>query len=245
MKPKAIRSILALVLLVGLVLAAVPGAFADSKTQGGPVSQDTLPAQAVKPAAAAGLSREMALAATNIVYDAVSSPLPPNIPSVGFQATQTSEFGDYVHLGGTNRALRTVTVTMSDWALYSDYSSDVRYAGNSATWSHPITLNIYNVVPGTPLNTRGSLLGTVTQMATIPWRPVADPACATPTAWRAGDGNCYNGFAFNITFDMSSLNVMLPNDIIVGIAYNTANYGAAPMGVNGPYNSLTSARLGR
>ena len=33
-------------------------------------------------------------------------------------------------------------------------------------------------------------------------------------------------------------NVTLPNDVIVGIAYNTQHYGSAPLGVPGPYNSL-------
>jgi hypothetical protein len=49
----------------------------------------------------------------------------------------------------------------------------------------------------------------------------------TPTAWRAIDGNCYNGLAFNATIDMSSPKVTLPNDVIAGIAYNTADYGQA------------------
>ena len=93
-------------------------------------------------------------------------------------------------------------------------------------------------------NTVGSLLGTVTQMFAIPWRPVADPTCPGGTAWRAIDGICYNGFAFNITFDMSSLNLTLPNDIIVGVAYNTQSYGAVPMGVGGPYDSLNVGALG-
>jgi hypothetical protein len=179
----------------------------------------------------------------SIVYDATPSVLPGNMASLGFQATQTSEFGDYVHLAGTNRAVRTVTVTMSDWALYADYSSDGRYSGNSATWSHPITLNIYNVVPGTP-NTLGARIATTTQDVTIPWRPVADPTCTTSTAWRAPSGTCYNGMAFNITFDLSSLNVLLPNDIVVGVAYNTQSYGLSPMGVNGPYNSLNVGVVG-
>ena len=78
------------------------------------------------------------------VYNATPNPLPPNVASLGFEATSTSEFGDYVHLAGTDRRLTTVTVTMSDWALYSDYASDIRYSGNSATWSHPITVNVYN-----------------------------------------------------------------------------------------------------
>jgi hypothetical protein len=169
----------------------------------------------------------------SVVYNAIPGSLPPNMASLGFQATQTAEFGDYVHLGGTDRNLKTVTVTMSDWALNSDYPSMP-----STGWSHPITLNIYNAVPATPLNKVGPLLGTLTQTFTIPWRPAADLTCTGGTAWRAGDGQCYNGLAFNITFDLSSLNLSLPNDVIIGVAYNTQSYGVAPIGVAGPYNSL-------
>lgn len=171
------------------------------------------------------------------VYDAIPSPLPPNMASVGFEATSTSEFGDYVHLAGTDRVLNTVTVTMSDWALFSDFSSDSRYAANSATWSHPITLNVYSKhlgINGAP----DTLLATTTENITIPWRPAAYPTCAGGTAWRAGDGLCYNGIAFNAMFDLSSPSVTLPDDVIVGIAYNTADYGSTPTHAAGPYNSL-------
>jgi len=171
------------------------------------------------------------------VYDAIPSPLPPNMASLGFEATQTSEFGDHVNLAGTDRVLNTVTVTMSDWALFSDYSSDTRYSGNATTWTHPITLNVYS----SQLDANGvpdQLLASKTENVTIPWRPVADPTCAGGTAWRAGDGACYNGIAFNAVFDLSSLSVTLPDDVIVGIAYNTQTYGSAPMDAPGPYNSL-------
>src|ERR1019366_8519745 len=57
-------------------------------------------------------------------------------------------------------------------------------------------------------------------------------------AYKAADGSCNNGIAFNAVFDMSSLHVTLPNDVIVGVAYNTADYGAVPSHVAGPYNSL-------
>ena len=185
------------------------------------------------------IAMPMAVSATTgvPVYDALPSTLPPNVASLGFEATSTSEFGDSIHLGGTNRSLKTITVTMSDWALFSDYSSDVRYSGNSVSWSHPITVNVYSShlgVNGVP----DTLLATTTQAVTIPWRPVADPTCAGGTAWRASDSNCYNGYAFNATFDLSSLNVVLPSDVIVGVAYNTADYGAAPIHQAGPYNSL-------
>jgi hypothetical protein len=174
-----------------------------------------------------------AQAASQVVYDSLLSPLPANVASVGFQATSTSEFGDYIHLSsGSNRLLQTITVTMSDWAKHSEYPSlpDVGF-------DHPITVNIYSVVKGSP-NTVGSLIASKTQTFTIPWRPEADPTCATPSKWRALDGICYNGFAFNITFDLSSLLVTLPDDVIVAFAYNTNTYGYAPLNANGPYESL-------
>jgi hypothetical protein len=160
------------------------------------------------------------------VYDATPSPLPPNVASLGFQATSTSEFGDKVHLAGTNRVLDEITVTMSDWALKSDYPT----VGTATSWQHPITVNVYS--------TSLALLASKTETITIPWRPAADSTCPGGTAWRAADGNCYNGIAFNATFDLSSLNVTLPSDVIVGIAYNTQSYGSTPLGVAGPYNSL-------
>ncbi|NMM35227.1 MAG: hypothetical protein HHJ13_14775, partial [Phycicoccus sp.] len=171
------------------------------------------------------------------VYDAIPSPLPPNVASLGFQATQTSEFGDRVNLAGTDRILDSVTVMMSNWALYSEYTSDSRYSGNTATWTHPITVNVYS----NTLDANGepdTLLATTTEDITIPWRPEADSTCDGGTAWRAGDGNCYNGIAFNAVFDLSSMNVTLPDDVIVGVAYNTQTYGSAPMGAPGPYSSL-------
>ncbi len=193
-------------------------------------------------------SGDASAVSTAVIYGAIPDSLPSNMVSLGFQATQTSAFGDYVHLAGTDRNLDAVTVTMSNWALYADYATDARYLGDSANWYHPITINIFdnhlgaNGVPDT-------LLATVTQIATIPWRPAEDPThCPTKSdsgyayKWQstpgAPDTNCYNGFAVNITFDMSSLNITLPDDVIVGIAYNTQSYGLAPIGVGGPYNSL-------
>lgn len=168
----------------------------------------------------------------SVVYDAVPSPLPPNVVSLGYEATSTSEFGDLVHLRGTDRVLRSVTVTMSDWALRSDYP-----ALPATGWTHPITVNVYaptlgeNGVPTTRL-------ATTTQPVAIPWRPPADPTCPGGTGWRAGDGQCYNGIAFTATFDMSAAAVTLQDDVIVGVAYNTQHYGAAPIREPGPYNSL-------
>lgn len=188
-----------------------------------------------------------ATAGSAVVYNALPSdnPINTNYASIGYQATSTSEFGDYVHLGGdTNRTLNTVIVTMSDWAKYSDYSSNVTYSGNNSTWSLPVTLNVYSSHLG--LNEApDTVLATKTQTFSIPWRPESDPTCGSTSngnGWKV-DGTCYDfsGIASNITFDLSSLNVALPNNVILGVAYNTQTHGYIPTGVAGPYSSLNVA----
>lgn len=184
-------------------------------------------------AAAAAASLALAASAgavtSSVIYDATPSPLPGNIASLGFQATQTAEFGDEVVFTGTNRRLTSVTVTMSDWALHSTYPTMP-----AAGWTHPITLNLYNTNTADP-TLPGTLITSRTQTFSIPWRPEADPTCAGGTAWRASDNLCYNGLAFNITFD---LDTVVPDRIVYGIAYNTNTWGYAPIGAPGPYESL-------
>ena len=180
-----------------------------------------------------------------VVYDALPGVSPAtSYTSQPFQAQQVSEFGDLVHLGGTSRVLNNVTVSMSDYAPFADYSSNTRYSSNPVNWTHPITLNVYNVVSGTP-NAVGSLIGTVTQTIAIPWRPAGDTTCplayGTDYQWKDGSGVCRYGYAFNATFDLSGLNATLPSAVIVTVAFNTQSYGSDPIGTDGPYNSLNVA----
>ena len=166
-----------------------------------------------------------------IIYNSIPGPsLPPNVPSLGYQATQSAEFGDLIQFAGAGRSLTTVTLVMSDWALASDWPSF------NPSWTHPITLNLFNVDSSGPNPAPGTLIATRTNTFPIPWRPPADPTCPGGTAWRAGDGNCYNGFAFTISFDLTGTTV--PNQIIYGVAYNTLTWGYHPIGVEGPYESL-------
>jgi hypothetical protein len=168
------------------------------------------------------------------IYDSIPSPLPPNVPSLGYQATQSSEFGDLIQFAGANRLLKRVTLVMSDWALASDYPS---FPGSTGpTWNHPLTLNLYNVDNSGANPAPGTLIATRTQTFAIPWRPPADPTCPGGTAWRASDGNCYNGLAFTVVFDFTGISV--PNQIIYGVAYNTQTWGYDPIGTPGPYVSL-------
>ena len=150
------------------------------------------------------------------IYSNIPGTLAGNYASLGYQATSTSEFGDRINFGGSDRLLQSATVTMSSWARSEDF-------GNAVSFTHPLTLNVYDAGSGA---TPGALLGTVTQTFTIPYRP---------TGWG------FNGIAFNATFDFSSLNLTLPESIVYGLAYNTQSYGSAPIGADGPYNSLNFA----
>jgi hypothetical protein len=147
---------------------------------------------------------------------------------LGYEATSTAEFGQGVQLAGAGGALLSqADVLMSDWALESSYEK----VGTSTGFTVPLTLNLYNVGPGDSV---GSLFATDTIDALILWRPEASAGCGG--AWLAGDGNCYNGLAQVVTFDLGGLSV--PNQFIYGLAFNTTDYGANPTGVPGPYESL-------
>ncbi len=195
--------------------------------------QKALVSLAAVAAVVAALAGSAAAVTSSSIYDAVPATLPGNVASIAFEATSTGEVGDNIVFAGANRNLASVVVTMSDWALHSDYP-----ALPSGGWTHPITFNIYAADHTSATPAAGALLATLTRTFTIPWRPEADPTCANGTAWRAANGTCYNGFAFNITFDFSALNVTLPNEIVFGVAFNTQNHGTTPLGVPGPYNSL-------
>jgi hypothetical protein len=164
------------------------------------------------------------------IYNDIPGPLPPNVPSLGYQANQTDQFGDLIQFAGTNRVLNTVTVVMSDWALAADFGS------MSPTWNMPLTINLYNVDTSGATPEPGTLLATNTTTFAIPWRPPNDPVNCPKGGWFASDSNCYSGIAFEVTFTFSG--VTLPNSIIYGLAFNTETWGAVPYGVNGPYVSL-------
>ncbi len=162
--------------------------------------------------------------ASTTIYSNIPSTLDGSYPSIGFQATTTSELGSRINFAGTDRQLTDFTVTMVNWARYEDYNtggqhySTGQWAGNG--FNQNLTLNIYAAGSG---NTPGALLHTVTQSHFIAYRP---------TGWS------FNGFAQNISFDLSALNITAPDSIVWGLAYNTQTRGYSPTGVAGPYNSL-------
>lgn len=153
--------------------------------------------------------------------------------SLGFEATQTTEFGDEVQLGGTARQLASLKVLFSSWACEAGHWFDNTCATTpGATFTHPVTANIYAVADcgGTPC--LGALLATVTETETVPYRPSADPVC---TGGDLGEwfntvaGLCRPQISVVLTFTFSP-GVTLPDRVIWAVAFNTTHYGTPPIG---------------
>lgn len=177
-----------------------------------------------------------AVAASETVYDSIPATLDGNYPSVGFQARSTDEFGDIVSLGGSARALTTATVVFSSWACETGSGASC-VSTTDSSYTHPITLNVYTVDRSGAVAAPGTLIASVTENKTIPYRPSADATCADGR-WKDSGGTCFSGFAFPLSWDLSSLGVYAPDEVAVTIAFNTNTHGASPLGASGPYESL-------
>ncbi len=166
------------------------------------------------------------------VYDAIGPVVGGNVPSEAFQATQTSEFGDWVGLAAGPRGLKSVTVELSSWGCESG-TGVTCMTSPGATFTHPITLNLYAVdnTGALPKPVVGPPLVSQTVAFNIPFRPSATPSCPGGTKWKDAAGVCNNGLATPITFVFAG-SPQLPDQLIWTVAYNTTSYGAAPIGTS-------------
>ena len=173
-----------------------------------------------------------------VVYDSTVSPQPGNLPSVGAEAYAFKELGDNITFAGTARRARTVTITMSSWGCQAGaWFSANCVTTPGATYSLPITLNIYNAGSPTP----GSLIATRTQTFAIRYRPSSDNVNCTGGRWyQSSTGTCFNGIAQNIKFNLKSLHLNLPNSVVYGITYNTSHFGPSPIGESVPCFSTSA-----
>jgi hypothetical protein len=168
---------------------------------------------------------------TSVIYSSlVASPLPGNLPSEGPEAYAFNEFGNEVSFAtGTNRQLTNVVLEMSSWGCVNGhwFSSDcVTPAGS--TFQEPITLNIYNPPSSLRPNVPGTLIKSVTQTFSIPYRPSTSAKCTNGRWWDSSAKTCYNGLATNVTFNLGG--VLVPNTVVYGVVYNTSDIGPAPYG---------------
>lgn len=173
-----------------------------------------------------------------VIYDSIPNTLPSNLPSLGYQATQTYASGDKITFApNTGRALDKVAVTLSSWACENGAWTSGCVTTPGSAFNHPITINLYKVADD---GTVGDLIASRTQTFEIPYRPSTDTTCPAGdngiTAWRDTNGDCFNGLNNVVVFDMSGITV--PDTIIYSVAYDTQSYGENPIGTDGPYSSL-------
>jgi hypothetical protein len=195
--------------------------------------------------AALTMAAAPAFAAAPPAYSDVPGALTGNVASIGFEATATSEFGDLIQFGGTDRARADlpVTVVMSSWACESDsWNGPACTTTPGKTFPATLTLTLYNVVDGeTPAV--GDVILQTTKTFQIPYRPSWDqvlcPADGTKHRWYSpADKLCYNGLAHEVTFKLPSGDA-LPDELIWTVSYSTAHYGPNKTGdLNSPMNSL-------
>jgi hypothetical protein len=181
-----------------------------------------------------------------ILYDTTLPNGPAtNLPSEAFEAQSASEFGGALTLPA-GKSITNFTVTMSSWACQSgNWSDGTCTTATGATFSQPITLNIYAADGTTPL-------GSVTQTFSIPYRPSSTTVSAAKcggdiTAWyQPAQGHnasgCYHGVTSNVTFNLSGVTVPTDGNIVYGIAFQTRDYGLnGGSGISGPADSLNVA----
>lgn len=166
-----------------------------------------------------------------VIYNSVLTPLPGNLPSVGFEALAFHEFGNAVNFaGGNNHELSKVVITMSSWGCASgSWLPGTCSTPEDASFSTPITLNIYN--PSSDGTNPGTKIASITNTFKINFRPSASPLCVGSNAgkwFEKSSKTCFNGLAQNITFKLK--NVTVAASAIFGISYNTTHYGPAPIG---------------
>ncbi len=181
------------------------------------------------------LPRALPASAQGPLFNSVPSPLPDNIAGQGFEKLSLSEVGDQVGLSGSNLALGTVVVALDSYGCQSGiWSADTCTTTGNSTFNVPITVNIYNVGPS---NSVGSLIATKTQTFAIPYRP-SDDDINCPPANDSGNGRwfdssnstCNRGLATTVTLDFSQQGIVLPANVIYGVAFNTTHSGYSPIG---------------
>lgn len=183
-------------------------------------------------------------AGTVVGFGTVPSLLPPHVSSWGIEALGMKGIGDHVELAADSpHTLDSVNVVMDSWACQTGtWWQGTCDSAPGSTFDWPVTLTIFD--------SDGAQIAEKTQTFAMRFRPSADPACPDPAnsknalGYKASDGSCYEGVAFEITFDMASLKLALPDAFSYEISYNTTTYGPNPIGGGSPTQPYDSLNIG-
>ena len=161
-------------------------------------------------------------------------------PSLGFEATQTNEFGDEVMVSVPAPALagslHSVTVDFQSYgcSVSGHWNTGDCVTTPGATFSIPdgITANIYN--PNGPGGLTTPIASATIDNLDIPFRPTADPLCTGADAGKWFDpfsAACNNSLSVPITFHFQAGTVLSNNQIVVWtVEFNTSTEGYLPIG---------------
>jgi len=133
------------------------------------------------------------------------------------------------------------------WSYTMDIGANPCLTTPGATFSEPITLNIYNVGPASAYgpSTVGNLVASDTQTFAIPYRPSEDDTDCTGNkagAWYDADlATCFHGLLTPIQFNFG--HVIIPDDVIYGIIYNTSDWGPQPYTHSTPCGTATDSYI--
>lgn len=156
-------------------------------------------------------------------YNAIPSKVPGNVPSRGFECCQTDEFGDEVGLGGTTRTLQSMSVVLSSWGCeFGSWNLGDCVTTPGETFEVPITFKIYDATTPTVV------LAQTTEIINVQYRPSASTICGDGRWYNTKDHTCYNGFVQTVKMTMPS--VVLTDQVIWSVAYNTTSSGHIPVG---------------
>jgi hypothetical protein len=171
-----------------------------------------------------------ASAESEVVYSDAPSPNPGNVVSQAFEATQTSQFGGLVELGGVARRNGTVVVGMSSWACQKGAWTGTPecLTERGAKSEVPIVLNINEVGP---FGEVGPLIRSVSKTVLMPYRPSESRfKCVNihgePTGAWFYKGTCFHGKYFKFMVGVGKMT--WPSKAIISVSYNTSDYGSEP-----------------
>jgi hypothetical protein len=143
--------------------------------------------------------------------------------SYAFDATDANQIGNDITLANGGGKLSTVVVSMGNFAPASESAA------------LPITLNIYSPGASEPGNgvAAGSLLATDTVTVTPP---------GTSTGY-TGTPPTYGIDNFNVTFNLASKHVTLPDEVVYDVTYNNTTVDTG-LNVNLSYESSSVPSVG-
>lgn len=191
---------------------------------------------------------------TNVLPFSFGKGCPPP-PSLGFEATGTSEFGDEVGLAGTGTEVTSVTVGFQSFGCgesghWNKGGAEACKTNSGETFTIPanggdpegVTLHLYEVEePGAPFpDTVGTEIASVSNTEPIPFRPSASEECTESSGeFESGSrwkdpitGQCLSSLSVPITFTFpaGAATVSPGSDVIWTVTFNTSTTGYHPLG---------------